>query len=32
VDALLRAGFSDDEIALIMGGNAQRVFLEVLPV
>jgi len=30
-DALLMEGFSDEEIALIMGGNALRVLQEVLP-
>jgi membrane dipeptidase len=29
--ALLRAGFSEEEIAAIMGGNALRVFLKTLP-
>ncbi|OYT73814.1 MAG: peptidase M19 [Chloracidobacterium sp. CP2_5A] len=30
-DALLEEGFSEDEIALIMGGNVQRVLLAALP-
>ncbi len=30
-DALLKEGFSDSEIALIMGGNVVRVFRENLP-
>lgn len=30
-DALLRAGFSGSEIAMILGGNVQRMLLEVLP-
>ncbi|MFQ5629650.1 MAG: dipeptidase [bacterium] len=30
-DALLKAGFSGSEIALVMGGNVQRVLLEILP-
>ncbi|MFQ5630638.1 MAG: dipeptidase, partial [bacterium] len=30
-DALLKAGFSGSEIALIMGGNVQRVLLDILP-
>ena len=30
-DALLRAGFGEDEIAAILGGNALRVFRAVLP-
>lgn len=30
-DALLKAGFSGSEIALIMGGNVQRILMEVLP-
>ncbi len=30
-DALIAAGFSDREIALIMGENVRRVLLEVLP-
>ena len=30
-EALLAEGFSDEEIALIMGGNALRVLQEVLP-
>ena len=30
-DALLRAGFDEAEIVAIMGGNALRVFQQVLP-
>ena len=30
-DALLDAGFADDEIAKIMGGNARRVLADTLP-
>ncbi len=30
-DALLEEGFSEDEIALIMGGNVRRVLLAALP-
>lgn len=30
-DALLQAGFSGSEIALIMGGNVQHMLLEILP-
>ncbi len=30
-DALLLAGFKDDEVAKVMGGNAIRVLLETLP-
>ena len=30
-DALIGAGFADDEIAKVMGGNARRLFADVLP-
>jgi membrane dipeptidase len=30
-DALLEAGFADDEIAKVMGGNARRLLADVLP-
>jgi microsomal dipeptidase-like Zn-dependent dipeptidase len=30
-DALLEKGFSEAEIALMMGGNIQRVLLAALP-
>ncbi|MFQ5641030.1 MAG: dipeptidase [bacterium] len=30
-DALLKAGFSGDDIALIMGGNVRRVLMQALP-
>jgi microsomal dipeptidase-like Zn-dependent dipeptidase len=30
-EALIDAGFTDDEIARVMGGNARRVFADVLP-
>ena len=30
-DALLDAGFDDDEIAKVMGGNARRLLADVLP-
>ena len=30
-DALIDAGFKDDEISRVMGGNAIRVLLEALP-
>ena len=30
-DALLSAGFYEDEVELIMGGNVKRILLEVLP-
>lgn len=30
-DALLDAGFTDDEVAMVMGGNAIRVLAETLP-
>jgi microsomal dipeptidase-like Zn-dependent dipeptidase len=30
-DALLAAGFSDDQVAKVMGGNALRVFADALP-
>ena len=30
-DALLLAGFKDDEVAKVMGGNALRVLAECLP-
>ena len=30
-DALLRAGFREDEVAAILGGNALRIFRAVLP-
>ena len=30
-DALILAGFKDDEIAKVMGGNALRVLAETLP-
>jgi len=30
-DALIDAGFADDEIGAIMGGNARRLLADVLP-
>ena len=30
-DALIDAGFADDEIGKIMGGNARRLLADVLP-
>lgn len=30
-DALIEAGFADDEIAKVMGGNARRLLTDVLP-
>jgi len=30
-DALIEAGFADDEIGAIMGGNARRLLADVLP-
>ena len=30
-DALIDAGFADDEIAKVMGGNARRLLADVLP-
>jgi microsomal dipeptidase-like Zn-dependent dipeptidase len=30
-DALLQDGFSDDQVAAVMGGNALRVLMEALP-
>ena len=30
-DALLSAGFYEDEVELIMGGNVKRILLEILP-
>jgi microsomal dipeptidase-like Zn-dependent dipeptidase len=30
-DALLDTGFSDDQVAAVMGGNALRVLADMLP-
>jgi microsomal dipeptidase-like Zn-dependent dipeptidase len=30
-DALIEAGFTDDQIAAMMGGNAVRLLMDVLP-